>query len=157
MPVTRTSLWFDTQALEAAAYYVSIFPDSTVTDISYWGPENPERDGTPLEVLFDLDGRAFSAINGGPDFTFNEAVSIQVYCADQAEVDYYWDSLGRGGKEIQCGWLTDRYGLSWQVIPQRLSELMTDPDRDRVARVKQAMYAMVKLDIAGLEAAAAGP
>ncbi|RAU95819.1 VOC family protein [Mycolicibacter senuensis] len=157
MPVTRTSLWFDTQALEAAAYYVSIFPDSTVTDISYWGPENPERDGTPLEVLFDLDGRAFSAINGGPDFTFNEAVSIQVYCADQAEVDYYWDRLGRGGKEIQCGWLTDRYGLSWQVIPQRLSELMTDPDRDRVARVKQAMYAMVKLDIAGLEAAAAGP
>ncbi|BBX11419.1 MULTISPECIES: VOC family protein [Mycobacteriaceae] len=157
MPVTRTSLWFDTQALEAAEYYVSIFPDSTVSDISYWGPENPERDGTPLEVLFDLDGRAFSAINGGPDFTFNEAISIQVYCADQAEVDYYWERLGRGGKEVQCGWLTDRYGLSWQVIPQRLSELMTDPDRERVQRVKQAMYAMVKLDIAGLEAAAAGP
>ncbi|MGB5794272.1 MAG: VOC family protein [Mycolicibacter algericus] len=157
MPVTRTSLWFDTQALEAAEYYVSIFPDSTVSDISYWGPENPERDGTPLEVLFDLDGRAFSAINGGPDFTFNEAISIQVYCADQAEVDYYWERLGRGGKEVQCGWLTDRYGLSWQVIPQRLSELMTDPDRELVQRVKQAMYAMVKLDIAGLEAAAAGP
>ncbi|MGB3287597.1 VOC family protein [Mycolicibacter algericus] len=157
MPVTRTSLWFDTQALEAAEYYVSIFPDSTVSDISYWGPENPERDGTPLEVLFDLDGRAFSAINGGPDFTFNEAISIQVYCADQAEVDYYWERLGCGGKEVQCGWLTDRYGLSWQVIPQRLSELMTDPDRERVQRVKQAMYAMVKLDIAGLEAAAAGP
>ncbi|AEF35386.1 3-demethylubiquinone-9 3-methyltransferase [Mycolicibacter sinensis] len=155
--MTRTSLWFDTQALEAAEYYVSIFPDSTVSDISYWGPENPERDGTPLEVLFDLDGRAFSAINGGPDFTFNEAISIQVYCADQAEVDYYWERLGRGGKEVQCGWLTDRYGLSWQVIPQRLSELMTDPDRERVQRVKQAMYAMVKLDIAGLEAAAAGP
>jgi predicted 3-demethylubiquinone-9 3-methyltransferase (glyoxalase superfamily) len=156
MPVTRTSLWFDTQALEAAEYYVSIFPNSKVTAVSYWGAENPERDGTPLEVLFDLDGGQFSAINGGPDFTFDEAISIQIYCADQAEIDHYWDALSDGGTEVQCGWLTDRYGLSWQVIPQRLSELMTDPDRDRVHRVKQAMYTMVKLDIAALEAAAAG-
>lgn len=156
MPVTRTSLWFDTQALEAAEYYVSIFPNSNISAVSYWGAENPERDGTPLEVLFELDGGQFSAINGGPDFTFDEAISIQIYCADQAEIDHYWDSLSDGGSEVQCGWLTDRYGLSWQVIPQRLSKLMTDPDRDRVQRVKQAMYAMVKLDIAALEAAAAG-
>lgn len=156
MPVIRTSLWFDTQALEAAEYYVSIFPNSKVTTVSYWGAENPERDGTPLEALFDLDGRQFSAINGGPDFTLNEAISIQVYCADQAEVDHYWDALRAGGKEVQCGWLTDRYGLSWQIIPQRLSELMTDPDPQRVLRAKQAMYTMVKLDIAALEAAADG-
>ncbi|OBG32366.1 MULTISPECIES: VOC family protein [Mycolicibacter] len=157
MPVIRTSLWFDTQALEAAEYYVSIFPNSKVTDVSYWGAENPERDGSPLEVLFELDGRLFSAINGGPNFTLDEAISIQVYCADQAEVDHYWNALSAGGKEVQCGWLTDRYGLSWQIIPQRLSELMTDPDPERVLRAKQAMYTMVKLDIAALEAAAEGP
>lgn len=157
MPVIRTSLWFDTQALEAAEYYVSIFPNSKVTDVSYWGAENPERDGSPLEVLFELDGRLFSAINGGPNFTLDEAISIQVYCADQAEVDHYWNALSAGGKEVQCGWLTDRYGLSWQIIPQRLSELMTDPDSERVLRAKQAMYTMVKLDIAALEAAAEGP
>ncbi|OBJ34114.1 VOC family protein [Mycolicibacter heraklionensis] len=157
MPVIRTSLWFDTQALEAAEYYVSIFPNSKVTDVSYWGAENPERDGSPLEVLFELDGRLFSAINGGPNFTLDEAISIQVYCADQAEVDHYWNALSAGGKEVQCGWLTDRYGLSWQIIPQRLSQLMTDPDPERVLRAKQAMYTMVKLDIAALEAAAEGP
>lgn len=156
MPVIRTSLWFDTQALEAAEYYVSIFPNSKVTATSYWGAENPERDGSPLEVLFELDGRQFSAINGGPNFTLDEAASIQVYCTDQAEVDRYWDALSAGGKQVQCGWLTDRYGLSWQIIPQRLSELMTDPDPERVLRAKQAMYTMVKLDIAALEAAAGG-
>ena len=156
MPVIRTSLWFDTQALEPAEYYVSIFPNSKVTDVSYWGAENPERDGSPLEVLFDLDGRQFSAINGGPNFTLDEAASIQVYCADQAEVDHYWDALSAGGKQVQCGWLTDRYGLSWQIIPQRLSQLMTDPDPERVLRAKQAMFTMVKLDIAVLEAAAEG-
>ncbi|MFL0180437.1 VOC family protein [Mycobacterium sp. SMC-15] len=156
MPVIRTSLWFDTQALEAAEYYVSIFPNSKVTETSYWGAENPERDGSPLEVLFELDGRQFSAINGGPNFTLDEAASIQVYCTDQAEVDRYWDALSAGGKQVQCGWLTDRYGLSWQIIPQRLSELMTDPDPERVLRAKQAMYTMVKLDIAALEAAADG-
>lgn len=156
MPATRTCLWFDTQALEAAEYYVSIFPNSKITQVSYWGAESPERDGTPLEVLFDLDGREFSAINGGPEFTFSEAISIQIYCADQAELDHYWHALSAGGKEVQCGWLTDRYGLSWQLVPQRLSELMTDPDPDRVLRAKQAMYTMVKLDIAALEAAADG-
>lgn len=157
MPVIRTSLWFDTQALDAAEYYVSVFPNSKITEVSRWGAENPERDGSPLEVLFELDGRQFSAINGGPDFTLNEAMSIQIYCADQAEVDYYWNALREGGREVQCGWLADRYGLSWQVIPQRMSQLMTDPDPDRVHRVKQAMYTMVKLDIAALEAAAGGP
>lgn len=156
MPVIRTSLWFDTQALDAARYYVSVFPNAKITDVSYWGPENPERNGSPLEVLFELDGRQFSAINGGPSFTLDAAVSIQVYCADQAEVDHYWEALGSGGEEVQCGWLTDRYGLSWQVIPQRLVELMTDPDPQRAQRAKQAMLAMVKLDIAALEAAADG-
>lgn len=156
MPVIRTSLWFDTQALDAAEYYVSIFPNSKVTDISYWGAENPERDGSPLEVLFDLDGRQFSAINGGPNFTLDEAISIQVYCADQAEVDHYWAALSAGGKEVQCGWLSDRYGLFWQIVPQRMPVLMTDPDPERVQRVKQAMFTMIKLDIAALEAAADG-
>ncbi len=156
MPITRLSLWFDTQALEAAEYYVSIFPNSAITAVSYWGPEDPDRDGSPLEVVFDLDGRGFSAINGGPGYTFDQAASIQIYCADQAEVDYYWDALSRGGQEIQCGWLTDRYGLPWQVIPHRLAELMVDPDRDRVQRVKEAMFTMVKLDVAALEAAADG-
>lgn len=156
MPVIRTSLWFDTQALDAAEYYVSIFPNSKVTDISYWGAENPERDGSPLEVLFDLDGRQFSAINGGLNFTLDEAISIQVYCADQAEVDHYWDALSAGGKEVQCGWLSDRYGLFWQIVPQRMPVLMTDPDPERVQRVKQAMFTMIKLDIAALEAAADG-
>ena len=135
---------------------MSILPNSKVTDISYWGAENPERDGSPLEVLFDLDGRQFSAINGGPNFTLDEAISIQVYCADQAEVDHYWDALSAGGQEVQCGWLTDRYGLSWQIIPQQLSALMTDPDPERVLRAEQAMFTMVKLDIAVLEAAADG-
>ncbi|OBG01760.1 VOC family protein [Mycolicibacter sinensis] len=156
MPAIRTSLWFDTLALDAAEYYVSIFPNSKITDVSYWGAENPERAGSALEVLFELDGRQFSAINGGPNFTFDEAVSLQIYCADQAEVDHYWNALSEGGKEVRCGWLTDRYGLSWQVIPQRMSQLMTDPDPERVQRVKQAMYTMVKLDIAALEAAADG-
>ncbi|MGV0624529.1 VOC family protein [Mycolicibacter minnesotensis] len=156
MPVTCTSLWFDTQALEAAEYYVSIFPNSQITRVSYWGAENSERDGMPLEVLFDLDGRQYSAINGGPEFQLSEAISIQVYCADQAEVDHYWNALSAGGREVQCGWLADRYGLFWQIVPQRLSDLMTDPDPDRVQRTKQAMYAMVKLDIAALEAAADG-
>lgn len=156
MPAIRTSLWFDTQALEAAEFYVSVFPDSKVTDISYWGAENPERDGSPLEVLFELDGRQFSAINGGPNVTFDQAISLQVYCADQAEIDHYWDALRAGGEEVQCGWLTDRYGLSWQIVPQRLAELMTDPDPERVLRTKQAMFTMVKLDIAALEAAADG-
>ncbi|MCV7085420.1 VOC family protein [Mycolicibacter hiberniae] len=156
MPVIRTSLWFDTLALEAAEYYVSIFPNSKITDVSYWGAENSERKGSPLEVLFELDGRQFSAINGGPDFTFDEAVSIQVYCADQAELDRYWDALSAGGRQVQCGWLTDRYGLSWQVIPNQLAALMTDPDPERVLRAKRAMHTMVKLDIAALEAAADG-
>lgn len=156
MPVLRTSLWFDTQALEAAEFYVSIFPNSAITAISYWGPEKPERDGSPLEVLFELDGRLFSAINGGPEFTFDAAVSIQIYCVDQAEVDHYWAALSAGGTEVQCGWLTDRYGLSWQVVPQALVTLMTDPDPERVLRAKQAMFTMVKLDIAALDAAADG-
>lgn len=154
MPATRVSLWFDTQALEAAEYYVSIFPNSEITHVSHWGAESPERNGIPLEVLFSLDGREFSAINGGPDYMFGPAISIQIYCADQAEVDHYWDALSDGGKEIQCGWLTDRYGLSWQVIPERMPELMTDSDRDRVQRVKQDMFGMVKLDVAALDAAA---
>lgn len=154
MPTTRIGLWFDTQALEAAEYYVAIFPNSEISHVSYWGPENPDRQGTPLVVLFTLDGREFSAVNGGPDFPFTEAISIEIECADQTELDYYWNTLSRGGSEVQCGWLKDRYGLSWQVTPRRLGELMTDPDPARVQRVKEAMFAMVKLDVATLEAAA---
>lgn len=154
MPTTRIGLWFDTHALDAAGYYVSIFPNSEITDVAYWGPENPDREGTPLVVRFTLDGREFSAVNGGPEFPFTEAISIEIECDDQSETDYYWNALAQGGTEIQCGWLKDRYGLAWQVTPRRLGELITDPDPARAQRVKEAMFAMVKLDVAALEAAA---
>lgn len=161
MSTIRPCLWFNTDIVEAAQYYVSIFPNSSIDQISYWGPEagefgpkDPMLQGQPLVVAFTLDGQAYTAVNGGADFPFTPAVSFEVQCADQAQVDYYWQALGAGGQEIECGWLTDRYGLAWQIVPQRLGELMTDPDPARVQRVTHAMHQMVKLDVAALEAAA---
>src|SRR5690606_16790099 len=156
VPEMSTCLWFDTEALEAAELYVSVFPRSEVLEVVRWGENNPERTGQPLSVTFRLDGRDFVALNGGPGRPFTEAVSIMVGCADQAEVDHYWSRLLEGGgRESMCGWLADRYGLSWQIVPTRLLELMNDPDPARAGRVAAAMMQMVKIDLAEIERAAA--
>jgi predicted 3-demethylubiquinone-9 3-methyltransferase (glyoxalase superfamily) len=157
MSAITPCLWFDTRGEEAARYYVSLFPNSSIGTILSWGPENPARQGQALTVEFVLDGRPFTALNGGPEFTFSEAVSLQVDCADQAEVDYYWDHfVGDGGEESDCGWCRDKFGFSWQVVPHVLPELLTDPDPGRAGRAMQAMMTMKRLDVAALEAAAAG-
>jgi predicted 3-demethylubiquinone-9 3-methyltransferase (glyoxalase superfamily) len=154
MPRITPNLWFDTQAEEAAEFYVSIFPNSKVTDVTYYTDAGPRPAGTVLTVSFLLDGQEITAINGGPEFTFSEAVSLLINCADQDEVDYYWAKLTDGGEESQCGWLKDRYGLSWQVVPEGWASLFTDADPARVDRVMQAMFQMRKLDLAALQAAA---
>lgn len=150
-----TNLWFDTEALEAAEHYVSILPDSRITDVSRYGDGAPRPAGTVLTVAFELDGQAYLALNGGPEFRFTEAISLVVNCADQDEVDHYWAALVDGGEPGQCGWLKDRYGLSWQIVPDGMGEVMGDPDPARAGRVMQAMLGMQKLDIAALRAAAA--
>jgi predicted 3-demethylubiquinone-9 3-methyltransferase (glyoxalase superfamily) len=151
-------LWFDTQAEEAANYYVSIFPDSRILKIARYGKAGFEAhqkpEGTVMTVQFELAGQTFTALNGGPIFKFNEAVSLQVYVEDQKELDYYWAKLGAGGdpKSHVCGWLKDRYGLSWQVAPGRMVEWFGDPD-EKSERAMAAMMKMGKLDIAALEKA----
>jgi predicted 3-demethylubiquinone-9 3-methyltransferase (glyoxalase superfamily) len=148
-------LWFDTQAEEAAQFYVSVFKNSRILDTSHYTEGSPRPAGEVLTVEFELDGQAFTALNGGPEFTFSEAVSFQVSCADQGEVDYYWDNLTAGGGEPgPCGWLKDRYGVSWQIVPTAMVELLGDPDPARAARAMKAMMSMGKLDIAALQAAA---
>ena len=154
MPRITPNLWYDTQGLEAAEYYVSIFPNSKITNVSHYTEAGPGEPGTVLTVDFVLDGQEFTAINGGPAFTFDEAISLLVNCKDQEEVDYYWSALTDGGEESQCGWLKDRYGLSWQIVPEGMAALFTDPDAGRVERAMRAMLGMQKLDIAALEAAA---
>lgn len=151
-------LWYDTEAEEAAKFYASIFPDSVIGDVTRYPEESPEGlAGRAMTVTFSLAGQQVSALNAGPHFTFNEAVSFFVTCEDQAEVDTYWDALtADGGQESECGWLKDRFGLSWQIVPKRLLELQTDPDPERAGRTMRAMLSMRKLDIATLEAAAAG-
>jgi len=155
MPKISPFLWFDTQAEEAAGLYVSIFPNSKITSINRYGEGGPGPAGSVMTIGFELDGQSVTALNGGPHFTFSEAVSFVIECSDQGEVDHYWDALlANGGKALQCGWLKDRFGLSWQVVPRRMIELMTDPDKAKAGRVAGAMMQMVKLDIAMLEAAA---
>ncbi len=156
MPKITPNLWFDTEALEAAEFYCSIFPNSEVTAVLHHTGAGQGEPGSVLTVDFVLDGQRFTAINGGPLFKFNEALSLLIDCADQAEVDYYWERLSAGGEEGPCGWLKDRYGLSWQVVPARFEELVRDPDPERARRTMEAMYEMKKLDVATLEAAAAG-
>ena len=149
MPKITPFLWFDNQAEEAAEYYTSIFPDSKITDV--------QRQGQAVMVVaFSLDGHEFTALNGGPQhFTFNESVSFVVDCRDQADVDHYWDALtADGGEPGQCGWLKDKYSLSWQIVPRALSELLSDPDPERAGRAMQAMLKMSKIDVAALHAAA---
>ena len=150
------NLWFDTQAEEAAAFYVSVFKNSRIVNVSHYTDAGPREAGMVMTVEFELDGQPFVGINGGPEFTFDEAVSFQITCADQDEVDYFWDALTEGGQESMCGWLKDKFGLSWQVVPQGLEELFTDPDPQRAQRAMQAMLKMRKLDIGALRAAADG-
>jgi predicted 3-demethylubiquinone-9 3-methyltransferase (glyoxalase superfamily) len=156
VPAIVPNLWFDTQALEAAEFYCGIFPNSSVNDVTRYTEAGPGEPGSVLTVDFTLDGQRFTAINGGPQFPFTEAVSLLVDCADQDEIDHYWEALGAGGEEVQCGWLKDRYGLSWQVCPADLGGLLHDPDPQRAARATQAMLGMVKLDLAAIRAAADG-
>ncbi len=154
-------LWFDDQAELAARFYTSLFPNSKITRISRYGEAGKEVHGRPpgsvMTVEFELDGQSFTALNGGPVFTFTEAVSFQINCRTQEEVDHYWTRLSEGGDEKaqQCGWLKDRYGLSWQVVPTVLMELLTDKDPRRSGRVMQALHEMKKPDIAALQRAAA--
>jgi predicted 3-demethylubiquinone-9 3-methyltransferase (glyoxalase superfamily) len=148
-----TCLWFDTEAEEAANFYTGIFPRSKLGAIHHYTEAGPGPAGSVLLVEFELNGQKFSALNGGPAHTFNEAVSIVVRCADQAEVDYYWDRLSVGGQEVACGWLSDRYGLSWQIVPAVFFDMMADQDRDAVTRVMRAMLTMTKFDVATLEQA----
>ena len=155
-------LWFDTQAEEAAGFYTSIFRNSRIVSIARYGEAGREIHGKPagtvLTVAFELDGQAFTALNGGPSFKFNEAISLQVMCKTQEEVDYYWEKLSEGGdkKAQQCGWLKDKYGASWQVVPSALPEMMTDPDPEKSERVMKALLQMKKLDIHELKRAYAG-
>jgi predicted 3-demethylubiquinone-9 3-methyltransferase (glyoxalase superfamily) len=145
-------LWFDGQAEEAAQLYTSLVPDSRIVHVARYGEAGPGAPGSTMLVTFELGGRRFTALNGGPEFKFTPAISLEIECADQAEVDRYWSRLTDGGEESQCGWLTDRFGLSWQIVPLRLKELLSD---DAVAQqVIRAMLTMKKLDIAALEAAA---
>ena len=157
MPRITPNLWFDTQSLEAAEFYVSIFPNSKVTNITYYNEAGPGPAGSVLTVDFVLDGQEYTGINGGPHFTFDEAISLLINCADQAEIDYYWEKLiDGGGQESQCGWLKDKYCLSWQVVPVGWEKMLNDPDPARATRAVQAMLGMKKLDLAALEAAADG-
>lgn len=150
-------LWFDNQAEEAANFYVSLFPNSKVGDVSRYGEGTPVEAGTVMTVSFELDGLPFVALNGGPQYSFTEAVSFQVDCADQREVDRLWDALAKdGGKPGPCGWIKDRFGLSWQIVPEVLPRLLGDPDKQRAQRALTAMLQMSKLDVAELERAADG-
>jgi predicted 3-demethylubiquinone-9 3-methyltransferase (glyoxalase superfamily) len=150
------NLWFDTEGEEAAEFYVSVFPNSRVITVARYTEAGPREAGTVMTVEFELDGQRFVAINGGPDFQFSEAVSFQVTCADQEEIDYYWERLTDGGSEGPCGWCKDRFGLSWQVVPDGMDELFSDPDQSRATRAMETMFTMRKLDIAALQAAADG-
>jgi len=149
-------LWFDTEGEDAARFYTSVFPNSRIVDIQRYGEAGPRDAGTVMTVAFELEGQRFVALNGGPDFTFNEAISFEVECEDQDEVDRYWDTLTDGGEPGPCGWLKDRFGVSWQIVPKRLTELLADEDREKAQRVMGAMLQMGKIDVAELERAAAG-
>jgi predicted 3-demethylubiquinone-9 3-methyltransferase (glyoxalase superfamily) len=154
MPQIAPCLWFDTEAQDAAEFYASVFPNSRVLEVTHYGKAGPRPEGMVLTVTFELDGLQFTALNGGPDFTFSEAVSFEIHCGSQREVDDYWTKLTNGGEEGPCGWLKDKFGVSWQVVPERLLELISDPDPGRSERAMRAMMQMKKIDIAACERAA---
>jgi predicted 3-demethylubiquinone-9 3-methyltransferase (glyoxalase superfamily) len=156
MQKITTYLWYDNQAEEAAVFYTSIFKNSRVLEVNRYGEGAPMPAGTAMTVRFELDGQEFIALNGGPHFKFNEAISLYVDCDDQAEVDYFWDRLVDGGEPSQCGWLKDRYGLSWQIIPRELPSLLFDPDTEKAQRATQAMFTMSKIDIEAMRKAHQG-
>ena len=148
-------LWFDTEGEAAARFYTSVFPNSRIGEVSRYGSAGPRPEGTVMTVSFELNGQGFVALNGGPEFRFNEAISFQVSCETQEEVDSYWRQLSEGGEEGPCGWLKDRFGVSWQIVPTALPRLLGDPDAERSQRVMRAMLGMKKIEIEGLERAAA--
>ena len=148
-------LWFDTEGEEAATFYTTVFPNSRIVEVARYGSAGPRTEGTVMTVSFELDGQSFTALNGGPDFTFNEAISFEVRCKDQEEVDFFWNALSEGGEEGPCGWLKDRYGVSWQIVPTVLLDFLADPDREKSQRVMAAMLKMGKIEIDALEQAAA--
>jgi predicted 3-demethylubiquinone-9 3-methyltransferase (glyoxalase superfamily) len=150
------NLWFDTQAEEAASFYVSVFRNSRIVNVTHYTEAGPREAGMVMTVEFELDGQRFVGINGGPEFTFDEAVSFQIDCETQDEIDFYWEQLSAGGEEGPCGWLKDRYGLSWQVVPTGMEELFADPDQERADRAMKAMLGMRKIDLAALRSAADG-
>ena len=154
MPKLTPFLWFDTEAEDAANFYTTVFPNSRVGEVTRYGEAGPRPVGMVMTVAFELDGQPFIALNGGPEFTFNEAVSFEVACGDQDEVDHYWNHLSEGGEESVCGWLKDKFGLSWQITPTALTELLADPDQEKAKRVMAAMLQMRKIVIADLEQAA---
>ena len=149
-------LWFDANAEEAVRFYTSIFKNSKIGEIARYGDAGPGPKGSVMVVYFELEGQEFMALNGGPVFKFTEAISFVVNCKNQEEVDYYWEKLSEGGQEVECGWLKDKFGLSWQVVPTILGELMKDKDPARRERVMKAMLQMVKIDVEGLKRAAEG-
>jgi predicted 3-demethylubiquinone-9 3-methyltransferase (glyoxalase superfamily) len=156
MPKQIPCLWFDGKAEEAAAHYASIFPNSTIGEVTRYGPDMPPpmKEGDVLTVNFTLDGQEYVGLNGGPLFSFSEAISFQIMCADQEEADHYWNRLTEGGEESQCGWLKDRFGVSWQVVPTELMALLSDPDPGRAQRATQAMLQMRRIDVAEIKRAA---
>lgn len=149
-------LWFDREAEAAANFYTSIFKNSKILEISRYGKENPDRAGEVLTIAFQLEGTTFTGLNAGPQFKFSEAISFQVSCENQEEVDYFWDSLIEGGKPSQCGWLQDKFGLSWQIVPVQMGRLLSGKEPEKSQRAMEAMMKMVKLDIEELEKAYAG-
>jgi len=146
-------LWFNVNAEEAVNFYISVFKNSKIDILTRYGENAPLPEGTVLTIAFQLDGQHFLALNGGPEFTFSEAISFIINCDNQEELDYFWSKLSEGGREVQCGWLKDQFGLSWQIVPTRLAELMKSGDTEKSGRVMQALMQMVKIDIAGLQAA----
>jgi predicted 3-demethylubiquinone-9 3-methyltransferase (glyoxalase superfamily) len=148
------NLWFDTEAQEAAEFYTSVFPNSRIVGVTHYTEAGPRDAGMVMTVEFELDGQRLVGINGGPEFKFDEAVSFEIECETQEEVDYYWERLSEGGTEGQCGWLKDRFGLSWQVVPAGMAELFADADPERARRAMEAMLGMGKLDAAELQRAA---
>jgi predicted 3-demethylubiquinone-9 3-methyltransferase (glyoxalase superfamily) len=155
MQTITPCLWFDTEGEDAAKLYTSVFPNSKIVDVGYYSEAGPRPAGSVMLVEFELDGQRFTALNGGPDFKFNEAVSFQIACETQEDVDYYWEKLADGGEEGPCGWLKDRFGLSWQVVPTAIPRLLGGDDPERATRVMNALFQMKKPDIATLERAAA--
>ena len=146
-------LWFNVNAEEAVNFYISVIKNSKIDILTRYGENAPLPEGTVLTIAFQLDGQHFLALNGGPEFTFSEAISFIINCDNQEELDYFWSKLSEGGREVQCGWLKDQFGLSWQIVPTRLAELMKSGDTEKSGRVMQALMQMVKIDIAGLQAA----